>query len=488
MTRSKYVSAIVSALCAIVLLISPIAVGAKKAASTEHTGYVRGKDDGCFHPADPLKRAEIAQIIYSFTSSAPTDGSASFTDVQNGSWYYDAVISLSSAGILRGYADGGFKPEKSLTRAELVHILAALSERSFSADTSFSDVPRSHWAYDSIAVAEKCGWVVGTGGLFRPDDTVTRAEAVTIINRYLGRTADKTAVESELPAHLFPDVSPDDWFFSDVMEASVPHLASRGAEVWLGLSLPEGFVANFGRLRLIRGGTFVKEAESGELGGVSYVCDDDGAVTVLNGALILDDFSLLVANGKEIVADGLHDTADGLYCIDGGKIVTDDFRATMYFAADGRYTSGNETIDEYVDAVLKAETDDSMDKFAKLRAMYDYIYNNVDYRANNNHVPRGADPSEWAEEYMLRLIDTGKGNCYCYAAEMYYFARRVGFGTSSAVSGGVSSDDDDHGWATVEIDGETFLLDPELDTSSGPYPGSVFLVTYKEAPFRYIHD
>lgn len=494
MTRSKYFPSIISALCAIALLISPIAVGAREASSIKHTDYVRGKDDGCFHPADPLTRAEIAQILYNIVGQNSKNSAVpSFSDVDEDIWYYEAVSALSSAGIIKGYADGTFRPAKELTRAELVSILVTMSGKSTAgAKASFTDVQITHWAYRSIGVAEASGWIEGTDGKFKPNDKVTRAEAVSIINRYLGRHADKAAIDLDPLVRYFPDVNPSDWFYYDVMEASIAHNVCGDGEVWCDIkhypiTLPDGFYMVSGKLRLVRDREFVLSAEESILKGISYAIDQNGIVTLLDGGLILNDgTSMLAVNGEPITADGLYDTKNGLFCFSGGKIKTDCYYNGLFFGADGKYTSGNAEIDEYVDGIVASETNPSMTQTEKLRALYDYIYRTASYRSNNNHVPRGADASEWTEEHMLRLMNTGKGNCYCYAAEMYYFARRIGYDSAAAVSGGVSSDNLDHGWVTVTIDGQTLLLDPELDVSSGPYAGSCFLVTYKNAPFLYL--
>lgn len=471
-----------------------MSVGAVGIDTEQHSNYINGAADGYFYPNNPLTRAEIAQMLYNIVGKSSKNSAVpSFSDVDGDSWYYEAVSALSSAGIVKGYADGTFRPAKVLTRAELVNILVIMSGKSTAgAKASFTDVQITHWAYRAIGVAEANGWIKGADGKFKPNDKVTRAEAVSIINRYLGRQADKAAIDIDPLMRYFPDVNPSDWFYYDVMEASVSHNVCGEGETWCDIkhypvTVPDGFYMVSGKLRLVRDREFVLSAEEGVLGGVSYTADENGVVTLLDGGLILNDgTSMLAVNGEQVTADGLYDTKNGLFCLSGGKIRTDCYYNSLYFGSDGRYTSGNAEIDEYVDGIVASETNPSMTQTEKLRALYDYIYRTASYRANNNHVPRGADASEWTEEHMLRLMNTGKGNCYCYAAEMYYFARRIGYDTASAVSGGVTSDNLDHGWVTVTIDDEILLLDPELDVSSGPYAGSCFLVTYKNAPFRYL--
>ena len=489
----KKTSALLLALLA-VLTCSVFSVNAEE--RIEHKNYINGFSDGLFHPNDTLSRAETAQMFANLNPDI-RGGSASFTDVKNDAWYYDAVTALSSAGIMSGYADGSFKPAKAVTRAEFVTIMYLLSGKkgkNGDGGTSFSDVPQTHRAYPAICAAEANGWVKGSDGLFRPDDTITRAEAVTAINRYLGRLPDKTAIDLDPTARYFPDVTQAKWFYYDVMEAAVSHTVvyTTSGELWMGITryptvLPDGFAVIGDTLRLIKGGWFVSTEGDGTFGGIKYTSDEHGAVSVPDGLIPLSGGDcVIVQNGSFATEDGLYFMPAGLYCISGGLVLRDGKYGSLSFGSDGRYTSGNKTIDDYIDTIVSSVTTDGMSATERLLACYGYVYHNVSYRANNNHVPRGAEADEWTEEYALRLIDTGKGNCYCYAAEMYYLARRVGFDSAKAVSGGVTADNLDHGWMTVTVDGEELLLDPELDVSSGPYEGSAFMVSYRNAPFRYL--
>ena len=479
----------------VMMIVMPFVVFSSAADQpTIHQNYINGSTDGLFHPDDTINRAEVAQIFYNLRPDLKSSGKM-YADIKKDAWYEEAVISLASSGIISGYSDGTFKPMRAVTRAEFVSILSALyGSKNSVANTSFSDVPATHWAYSAIALAESMGWVKGSNGLFRPDDSLTRAEAVTAINRFLERSADKTAADLDPTVRYFPDVTPDKWFYYDVMEAAVAHTASitPTAELWTGITryptiLPNGFAVISEKLRLIKNGWFVCEEGFGEFRGISYYSDKHGALKVQDGAYSLSGGSVaIIMNNAVVTTDGLYCMPDGLYCIKNGVVLSDGSYEGLYFGKDGRYTSGNPDIDTYIDGIVSSVVTDDMDATERLRACYDYIYYNVDYRANNNHVPRGSSPEEWTEEYMLRLIDTGKGNCYCYAAFMYYLARRVGWTSARAVSGGVTPDNLDHGWCTVIYDGEELLLDPELDASSGPYPGSEFMVTYDNAPFRYI--
>ena len=157
----------------------------------------------------------------------------------------------------------------------------------------------------------------------------------------------------------------------------------------------------------------------------------------------------------------------------------------LHYGADGKYTSGNAKIDAYIENIISTATTSSMTQQQKLRAVYDYVFYHVSYRSNNNHVPRGQDCKLWTETYMLRLIDQGKGNCYCYASLMYYLARRIGYGQAIAVSGGTTPNNQDHGWLEITINGTAYLFDPELDYTRIGSPGTCYMKTYANAPWKY---
>jgi len=466
-----------------------------------HPNYINGSSDGFFHPNDTLSRAEVAQMIYNIRDTFPrlkqTDTTSSYADVRGDAWYAAAVSLLSSNGMLSGYSDGTFRPNKAVTRAEFVQLLASLSgERIAGVNTSFSDISETHWAYSAVVLAETKGWIHGSYGRFRPDDSMTRAEAVTALNAFLGREADCAAVDANRTVRYFPDVMPDDWYYYAVMEASVSHEAtlSQNGEKWTGVVryysvLPDGFYSLGGEIRFLEDGVFTDVTEDGVTVSFSYTALEDGSVLPEDGCYVFPGGNdVIVCRGEIASEDGLYVLADGLYCIENGTLLKDGEYMGLSFSSDGRYTSGNETIDAFVDGIVREVYSAEYDDVELLRAVYDYVYSHTSYRANNNHVPRGAEAAEWTEEHILRLIDTGKGNCYCYAAEMYYLCRRIGWTSVTAVSGGVTPDDLDHGWVTVEYEGETRMLDPELDKSSGPYPGSCFLVTYSNAPFSYYSD
>ena len=211
--------------------------------TTNHNAYVSGRSATTFAPTGTLSRAEAAQLLYELmTEQAHKQYDRSgndFSDVPAGQWYTVAVSTLANVGAITGCGDGTFQPGKSISRAEFATILAGIYGVNTSKGMPFSDVGRS-WYYDSVATACANGWVSGyTVGTFRPNQTITRAEAVSILNRVLGRSCDLTFVQANAQTALhFTDVPANAWYYADVIEASMGHTYTElaGIERWTALA------------------------------------------------------------------------------------------------------------------------------------------------------------------------------------------------------------------------------------------------------------
>ena len=161
----------------------------------------------------------------------PETAESRFSDVTPGEWYADAVNSLSQIGIFNGYGDGTFRPGQNITRAEYVKALTSCVP-AVEADNPFSDVKSTHWAYRNILTAISKQWINGyEDGTFRPDQTITRAEAVTILNRALKRTGAGFA--EYRTGEYFTDIGKGHWAYLDIVEAS-------GAVAYEEADLPGG--------------------------------------------------------------------------------------------------------------------------------------------------------------------------------------------------------------------------------------------------------
>lgn len=211
--------------------------------TVNHRAYVSGRGGQTFAPNGSLTRAEAAQMLYALMTEQAHKQydrtSCSLRDVAAGCWYTTAVSTLANVGAISGYSDGTFRPNKEITRAEFVTILTGIYGEDTTKGMPFSDVGHS-WCYDAVATAYANGWVSGySDGTFRPNQTITRAEAVVILNSVLGRSCDLTYVQANAQAALhFTDITPGAWYYADVIEASMGHTYTElaGIERWTALS------------------------------------------------------------------------------------------------------------------------------------------------------------------------------------------------------------------------------------------------------------
>ncbi len=197
-----------------------------------HSSYVSGYKNGSFQPEGKITRAETAQLFYSLLKDKP-ELTASFSDVPEKAWYNTQVRALASLGAISGYPSGEFRPNRNITRAEFVSIAARFSAP-LAGETGFSDVGQN-WATPAISSAVAHGWIRGyKDGTFRPDASITRAEAVTIINAMLGRVPDPRMVTLYFAVE-FSDVSRSYWAYPQICEAATSHeyTLQSGEEAWV---------------------------------------------------------------------------------------------------------------------------------------------------------------------------------------------------------------------------------------------------------------
>lgn len=202
-----------------------------------HSAYVRGYPNGTFRPERGISRAEMAAIlsrIYDRTTTRERIEVTAYTDLLSSHWAADDIRLVAEAGLMSGYPDGTFAPERFVTRAEMAAIVSRWlsTEEAGSSTTKFSDVA-GHWALPLIVIAEASGIVDGMpDGTFRPNQTLTRAEAVVMLNRLLGRGPLQGMDEPR-----WQDVPQGHWAFENIHEASVEHEffhGDNGTEQWFG--------------------------------------------------------------------------------------------------------------------------------------------------------------------------------------------------------------------------------------------------------------
>ena len=193
----------------------------------DHYAYIVGYPDKTVRPQNGITRAEVATIFFRLltdeTRDANSTKSNSYSDVAAGAWYNHAVSTLSAMGIVKGDSDGKFNPNAPITRAEFAAIAARFDDKANTTTADFSDIA-SHWAKNEISAASNNGWITGyPDGTFRPDNKITRAEAMTLVNRVLKRLPE---TEEDLHDDMIKwsdnsDVS--QWFYLDVQEATNSH-------------------------------------------------------------------------------------------------------------------------------------------------------------------------------------------------------------------------------------------------------------------------
>ena len=193
----------------------------------DHFAYIVGYPDGNVKPGSSITRAEVATIFFRLLTedvrTANSTQSNSLSDVSRGQWFNHAISTLSSMGIVKGNPDGTFDPDAPITRAEFAAIAARFDDKNTNTTSNFSDIA-SHWAKDEIGVAANKGWINGyPDSTFRPDQYITRAEAMTLVNRVLNRLPEKS--EDLLDDMIkWPDnADASVWYYLAVQEATNSH-------------------------------------------------------------------------------------------------------------------------------------------------------------------------------------------------------------------------------------------------------------------------
>ena len=377
----------------------------------EHIAYMNGSND-YMNPENNLTRAEAAKIIYTLLENplAGEEGS-SFADVPAGIWYEDYVNSMAAMELIEGYEGNVYKPDSFITRAEFVTILSRvyLPEEG-TEDITFSDVPEGYWGYEALKNAVHRGWLEGyPDGSIKPENNITRTEAILVLNRMLDRSPDKNAINNAGKILQYLDVPYGYWAYYDIMEASVPHehsAAEDGSEVWTSFT-----------------------PKTSERAPGYYLIDGQ------------------------------------LYCVKAnGYYAKSESIGVLNFNSNGQYTSGNADLDQRLTAIVLAYTDPSASRFTNLRSLYNYVVRHCTYRNNLVYIREGA--TGWEAERALDMLKAGnKGNCYNFAALFTMLARRLGY-QATGISGWVTTPDwgweyDTHGWVEISEGGKVYLCDPE---------------------------
>lgn len=220
---------------------SPVTFVNRKAAELnrrDHTAFLVGYAEGTFGPERNMTRAEVTTMFARLLTEqieADKTYSSTFNDVAKGCWAANYIGYMQQFGIVTGYEDGSFRPDAPVTRAEFAAI-ASRFEKLTQGSASFTDVPDTHWAVKYINFAATRGWVTGyEDGTFKPEHSITRAEVAAVTCRLLERSADQTYIRSHIgELRTFADVTESHWAYWYAMEAANGHdyTKSGGSENW----------------------------------------------------------------------------------------------------------------------------------------------------------------------------------------------------------------------------------------------------------------
>lgn len=194
--------------------------------TTEHYAYIMGRDGSLICPQENITRAEVATIFFRLLTEEVRKESLTkentFSDVATSEWYNTAVSTLTKLEVLKGRTESSFEPDAYITRAEFTTIAARFSDGVYVGEDYFVDID-GHWAQKYINIAANLGWIIGENGIFRPDDNITRAEVMTLVNRVLNRIpeSEKDLLDDMIKWDDNADASA--WYYLAVQEATNSH-------------------------------------------------------------------------------------------------------------------------------------------------------------------------------------------------------------------------------------------------------------------------
>lgn len=373
---------------------------------TEHRVYIKGEGD-FVRPDGRLSRAEAAQIMYNLLEYEPElTGSKTFSDVKETAWYSKQVLTLAEMGIINGYGYDTFRPNNPIRRNEFVQILARFfdTEGEDIPAASFPDVDQNSWDAPAINYAAAKGWITGfPDGTFRPENYITRAEAITVVNKVLGRKPDTEKLKADGYALVFLDLPYSHWAYGQIMEAALEHTHYEDGS-WMDYTIPAA-----------------KHKPGNHLiGGELYQVDSTGHWT--------------------------RNKTDGV----------------LRFDNNGRYTTGDASLDKQLTAMVKAYTKEGDSNLNNFKRLYNEL-SKWPYRAGS-YLGKGNEDGQtgWESAMALDMLKNHRGNCYRYAGLCTYLARKMGY-QATGISGHVNVGWGFvlHGWVEINLDGQIYICDPQ---------------------------
>lgn len=456
--------------------------------------YVNGiaqkdKTTYTFEPDSALTRAQAANMLYgllSTTEQGPRE--LSFTDVSSTSWYSAPVYHLASYGLLNGMGDGQFEPKRGVTRAEFVQMICNIyGTEEITTASPFADVTKTTaWYYDAIMTAYQRGWVTGytqkDGSVrFERQQTITRAEAVTILNRVLGRSpssSDKTRING-YDWRLFIDLADKHWAYYDIMQAAtgcgstIPStgLASGRQKLTVSGSYYYVFVTDSGQLEAAKAGLNVM------LDGKSYYFISAGTTAPVYSEGVKrfgDDLYLLDTDGSVIreprsgYDTRVYEYKNHMYYIqtDGTLLANENF-GYLYFGKNGAYTSGDSVLDTWINNFIIAHKiiDNSKTQENKLYAAYVAVrdYPLEIYGDGSKGYARYNFEGYSHQQHASYFFEYAKGTCEDWAYAMMYLAQRIGYDACAPVGKLQGSNYANHVWELIKIRGTWYAFDVEQE-------------------------
>ena len=446
----------------------------------QHAAYMSAPK-GFFGPDQPLRRAEAAQLVCNLAGLSPENPPESgYTDVLPDAWYYGAVCAAAE------YFEAPAQTPETATEPEPE-----------TADTENPDAPQTPEAEpsyfrptDAALAYELQGALTRALDLSDPalpagmsDMTVlSRADAAVLVNRLLGRTPDRDALDT-LCYDLLLDMPRTDARYAEVLEAVLPHEYLEDTnEQWNMQTLAAS---------PMRAGAHTKD-------GRGFVVDETGCVVRETGIFTSGGWTYLSDSDTGcIFADGALHRTDGhvVLSLRGGQLLQDGAQGEYLFDENGYYTTGSEEIDALLDEAIAACTTQDMTPEQMLRACYDYVRG---YKYLGRNAAFGSDvktpPYEKLLEFAQKILSTGKGDCYNFAASFCLLARRLGFEAECIIGecGYVWNwRPIAHGWVEITKDGQTLLYDPQIENyniragiSNDDY--GAYAVRYETAHARYL--
>ncbi len=401
--------------------------------------------------------------------------SPSFSDVLPSAWYYSDVLAAVNSGLVNGRTTSNFCPDEYLTYAEAVKLAACMYQSARTGSITLTNgtpwyAPYAEYALRNDIISKSYNW----------NANASRAGYMEIFAHALP-DGMLTAI-NEIPDGSIPDIPSShpqaDAVYklyragivqgSDGIHSCNPEQPISRCEV---AAILTRMMIPSARLSFTIAG---EEEEEYDASLQAAAWSDAELARMLSEPMpaAVDD-SLLIFDGLELYA------SDG----NGGILTNTTLGRYLTFGAEGRYTSGDETLDQYVKNLLASITNDGMTREEKLRAAYVYVRDHFKYRRRNLY-----DPGDTGWEYAeaLTMFQKRKGNCYNYAATFVMLARQLGY-DAEAVSGLVGVELEAHGWAEIVVNGERCLYDTILEASylDDGYDYDFYGLPYASAPWPY---